>query len=263
MIFYFSGTGNSRHVARRLAHHFGERALAIDDCLKREQTDFALSPGERLGLVFPVYFWGLPVPVRLFVERLTLWGEAPALVYDVVTYGTTIGASHGQLRQALRRRGWHLDRSFAVRMPDVWTPLFNLSNHDRCLRRCQRAERTIGDIIERIDQGRPAPHNFTVVPRWLAAPYYHTYERNRLTRHFWLIKDRCTGCGLCARRCPAGAIVPDDQGHPVWQSPSCYACLRCLHHCPTFAIQYGKHTAGHGQYVYPEHEGANAPTPHL
>ena len=27
-------------------------------------------------------------------------------------------------------------------------------------------------------------------------------------------------------------------------------CLACLHHCPKFAIQYGKNTKKHGQYVH-------------
>ncbi len=29
-------------------------------------------------------------------------------------------------------------------------------------------------------------------------------------------------------------------------------CLGCLHRCPKFAIQHGKDTARHGQYVHPD-----------
>ena len=29
---------------------------------------------------------------------------------------------------------------------------------------------------------------------------------------------------------------------PVWVKERCTMCLSCLHHCPKFAIQYGKHT---------------------
>ena len=28
-------------------------------------------------------------------------------------------------------------------------------------------------------------------------------------------------------------------------------CLGCLHRCPEFAIQYGKNTKKHGQYMNP------------
>ena len=56
---------------------------------------------------------------------------------------------------------------------------------------------------------------------------------------------------MCARHCPEHAIVCNE-GYPVWIKEKCTLCLKCLHHCPQFAIQYGKHTLKHGQFVYPE-----------
>lgn len=253
MLFYFSGTGNSRHVAKRLARHFDERILAMDECLRRGEVSFALSGQERLGFVFPVYFWGLPSVVNDFVACLQLTGEQPSEVYDVLTYGTTIGAAHTYLRRLLRHKGLRLNRSFVVRMPDVWTPLFNLTDRERSLRRCQRAESYIDRIIACLETGQRAPRNFTALPRWLAAPYHATYGTSRRTAHFHLVPDRCISCCLCARQCPAGAIEMSE-GHPVWTKTHCAACLRCLHSCPVFAIQYGRHTAKHGQYLYPERE---------
>lgn len=66
------------------------------------------------------------------------------------------------------------------------------------------------------------------------------------TRGFSLDAEACIGCGLCAKNCPARAIAMEN-GRPVWTSPLCYACLRCLHRCPKFAIQRGRRTKGHGQ----------------
>lgn len=38
---------------------------------------------------------------------------------------------------------------------------------------------------------------------------------------------------------------------PVWTKEERILCLGCLHRCPKFAIQYGKHTKEHGQYLNP------------
>lgn len=60
-------------------------------------------------------------------------------------------------------------------------------------------------------------------------------------------EDRCNGCGLCVRNCPAHAITLRET-KPVWAS-QCFQCLRCINECPTQAIQYGKSTAGRRRYT--------------
>ena len=41
----------------------------------------------------------------------------------------------------------------------------------------------------------------------------------------------CTGCGLCRKSCPAGAIGPDFQV----DADRCISCFRCIRICPTGA----------------------------
>ena len=64
MIFYFSGTGNSRRIALRLAGLTADKAVDIVSL-----TDIPDPKTERrIGLVFPVYAWGLPEPVESFLH---------------------------------------------------------------------------------------------------------------------------------------------------------------------------------------------------
>ena len=44
---------------------------------------------------------------------------------------------------------------------------------------------------------------------------------------------RCTGCGLCARSCPAGAI--DLAGPTRTDADACITCMRCIADCPAGA----------------------------
>ena len=68
MIFYYSGCGNSRYVAERLADSLQEPLHFIPETGPAR----ALGEGEALGFVFPVYAWAPPHLVLDFIRRMQL-----------------------------------------------------------------------------------------------------------------------------------------------------------------------------------------------
>ena len=71
MIFYFSGTGNSRWVAESLGKRLEDAVEDIAD-VKIEKEEYTLPEGEILGFVFPVYAWAPPTIVMDFISLLQL-----------------------------------------------------------------------------------------------------------------------------------------------------------------------------------------------
>ena len=48
--------------------------------------------------------------------------------------------------------------------------------------------------------------------------------------------DRCTGCGICAERCPLGSLHLEE-GRPV-VTDFCFKCMACVKGCPESAITF-------------------------
>ena len=58
MIFYFSATGNSKYAAGRIAASTEDRLISLKDAVRGRSYRYDVSREERIGFVFPVYFWG-------------------------------------------------------------------------------------------------------------------------------------------------------------------------------------------------------------
>ncbi len=68
----------------------------------------------------------------------------------------------------------------------------------------------------------------------------------RAAKFFYVNKEKCNGCGICAENCPTSTISLVN-GKPIW-GDKCYQCLCCINYCPQYAIQYGKQTEKRGRY---------------
>lgn len=243
MILYFSATGNCKYVAARLASAFGQETVSIVDCIQGSVYSFA---DDMIGIVVPTYFWGLPSIVKEFLEKADFHTD---YLYFIASYGTTPGASDAMAGKAIQRK--KIDAFYSVRMPDTWTPIFDLSTPEKVAAFSKTTEAEIDDAIRKISERHTnrcmTPRIPAFLAEWFAQPIYNNDKRR--TVHF-RVEESCIGCGLCAKKCPVQVIEMQGK-RPVWVKEKCVLCLGCLHRCPKFAIQYGKNTQRHGQYTNP------------
>ena len=94
MVFYFSGTGNSYHVAKKLAEGLGEKMIDMARATREDAYEYTLKKGEKLGFVFPVHAWAPPQMVEQFVQRLELYYEEDVYTYAVCTCGQSARGNH-------------------------------------------------------------------------------------------------------------------------------------------------------------------------
>ncbi len=244
MIYWFSGTGNSRFVAEKLAEQTGDTAQSI--FLKPQGA------ADVVGLVFPVYGWMPPAVVLQFVkENLRILSSAK---YRFVVM--TCGDDTGKALNLVRKHGFNPDSAFSVIMPNTYVSLPGFDVDSDKVRKSK-----LGSCIARvlyIAGELSQRHNTTDVHEGMM-PRTKTYLLGMLSRKY-LTNDRkfnvskcCNHCGGCQKACPIGNITMQEN-HPLWNG-SCTGCLACYHTCPCHAINFGSQTKNKGQYTFARHSG--------
>lgn len=249
MIFYFSGTGNSRWVAQCIGEQLNEPVYALAD-FSAENSLLTLQEGERLGFVFPVYSWGPPEVVLRFVNSLHVESK-PEYVYFVCTCGDDTGKTGDVFGRAIEKKGWACKAGFSVTMPntyvclpgfDVDSPLLEEEKRNKAVRRVVGISENLKNYVSKFDcheGGIPRIKTYLIRP---------LFERYMMSVRMFKASEECISCSKCEKVCPLHNIRMKE-GKPEWGN-HCAMCLACYHHCPKHAVAYGNQTKKKGQYVF-------------
>lgn len=243
MIFYFTGTGNSLYTAQTLASD-GEAIISVIDALRTKSFNYVLKDQEKLGFVFPVFFYTVSDPVLEFIRNLKITNAS--FVYAVIPCGASIGSAGAFLKSELKKRGLELQRVDPLVVPDGALIFYDIDSPDNLSKQLGAAANKLAGIKVAIDnrKGNEIKGSSAVGKAMLAA-----YHASMSTKPFY-VESTCIHCGQCAKICPAGAISMVD-GMPSWTKDKCLKCCGCINRCPASAIQYGKKTVSRGRYVNP------------
>lgn len=253
MIYYFSGTHNSRYAALRLGSMCGEDVRFIP-ATEPYTENLSTEIDKTVGFVFPVYAWGVPPIVLDFIKRLpesmaARMNEESVYTWCVATCGDETGMAVEMLKKALQDRGINLSATWSLIMPNVYVllPGFGVDTKDVEKRKLNEAIERIKEIAGKVNKKeRTDDVHIGPMARLKTALIYPLFKRWGIDTKKWHYTDNCIGCGKCANVCPVGNIAMIE-GHPHW-GKDCTSCCGCYHICPTHSAEYGNSTKGKGQY---------------
>ncbi len=254
MIFYFSGTGNSRWVATQLGKALDEKVVSIANALQNAQSGltYDVLPDEKIIFVFPVHSWGPAVLVPEFIEKMTLRNYTVQPVYVVCTCGDECGYTAAMMRRALATKKIVLTKAYSIIMPNnyILLPGFDTDPKDVMQEKLRLAPQRLQAIVENIQQnGTDKIYTTGRFPILKSDIIYPLFKKFNIGRNSFYAKDNCTSCALCVQKCPTQTIAFVN-GHPRW-ADNCVQCLACIHYCPVRAIEYGKISRKKGRYHHP------------
>ncbi|SDZ15073.1 EFR1 family ferrodoxin [Tindallia californiensis] len=239
-IFYFSGTGNSYQVAKKLG-------MKIDDCELIKMTHDIkkeVYKDDMIGIVFPVYYFGLPKVVDKFL--INFESQSSGYLFVIATRG--IPFAGGVRKQLMNIFSNKISYFQYITMGDNFNiDFWNSSSNKVKESRNSQCDDTIQKIAVSINK-RVHKKKYTLIDfmgfitRRFPRYGYETYINKVYGSDecFNVNTEICTGCNKCVTSCPVDNIRFDKQ--VKWMHKDCQLCLACYHCCPTNAIQY---TNGH------------------
>ena len=251
-IFYFTGTGNSLKTAKDIAKKTNTPDCNIVSIAKNISNIQTLNPQNVVGIIFPVYYCGIPKIVNEFLEKIDL--SNACYLFIVALYGSTNG-NGGCIHQAkniLSKRGIKLNAGFYIKSVDnfiLWTwDVPPVEKHEKIHK---TTESKILKITEYITNN---VNHFDKSFMEYIGPVIFGYKKfvknvNYSDKLFYT-NSGCNSCGICAKICPTYNIKFNND-KPKWKSLSCQRCLACLHLCPKKSIEYGKVTKKRSRYKNP------------
>lgn len=257
-IYYFSGTGNSLHVARELQKRIsGTKIIPIISLLNSGVIE---TRAETVGFVFPIHMAMSPVPVRKFLDKIDL--KSAKYIFTIATRVGTRHRAFIDVENILKKQGKVLDSYLSLNMP---------SNDPKFLDWHETTQEEIADLEVEV-QNKLDLIQETIIKKEKSQKKDTTFTRdmpafsvistllpflNKFSSVQFYYDSKCIGCGTCEKVCLSGKIKITKE-KPTWQKDMpCFSCYACINYCPQQAIQIKSprfmktYTEVNGRYSHP------------
>lgn len=247
IIYYFSGTGNSKNVAswlHEVATQMGIACRVFNIAAMERQFD-NYPANALIIIVSPVHGFNYPPLVLNFIarfpkghNRVFLMCTRAGMRIGKYNLPGLSGLTFYLSSLILMLKGYKIKGMIPVDLPSNWVSIHPGLNRPTVDFLYQRNHTKIKTLAPRIlsEKGvwkglRDIVQDTLVMPISLG---YYFIGRFLFAKSFYASRD-CNDCDLCLQACPAKAIIKVNN-RPFWTF-RCESCMKCITNCPKKAIE--------------------------
>lgn len=248
ILFYFSGTGNSKRVAQWFSEFAMEKGIfcQLVDIENVNSSSLEMIESDCLiGIISPIHGFNYPKITLNFIHRLPKGKNRVVLmntragmkVRGKVTLGLT-GVAFILSSLILKKKGYKIIGEIPFDMPSNWISIHPAireksaqfifeKNYIRAKKHFEKLYSQNRNFVARKD----------IIQDVLISPVsfaYYAIGRFFLAKSYY-VSSECTNCNLCIKQCPVKAIKKVND-RPFWTF-RCESCMKCMNNCPTNAIE--------------------------
>lgn len=237
ILYYFSGTGNTKWVGDKFKDSFYKQGIEIDLVNIENVEEFKIDNYEFMILGTSIYAELEPKIVDDFIEKLpSNKNNMKTIVYSTQAAKTASAVSI--LKGKLEKKGYKVVVECMFQMSNNYyfgvgkkteQDIFNIVKDN--------AYKKVKEVVENFLKNKDTKVHLNYLRIAGAKLVVKAYIRllPKMSKNLTSTEE-CIKCGLCLRNCPKGNITFENSG-AVFHS-KCMFCMRCIHLCPINAIRY-------------------------
>lgn len=248
MILYFSGTGNSEYVAKRIGKTADDEVVNL--FLRLRDQDYTEIHSKRTWVVVtPTYAWRIPRIVENWIQKTKFTGNRS--IYFIMTCGADIGNAGKYLKELCSEKGMRFCGCGEVVMPENYIAMFRTPSQDEAFKIICHSEKVIDKLAMNIKSGEKIPQTrISILDQLTSGIVNQMFYPMFVHAKKFSVDKKCISCGKCVKVCPLQNIRMH-HGRPVW-GKECTHCMACICRCPAEAIEYGRHSKELPRYTFPK-----------
>lgn len=236
VIFYFSGTGNTKIIADLYAQEFKKHGISteiipIEDILKGKRKVYAVEY-DLIGFGHPVHAFNAPKIFFDFINHLPGGNDRKSFLFKTAGDPLCKGGATHFVRKRLQERDYdifHEDlhvmpANVAIKFEDELTKQL----YEAAKSNVKRHAEEIINHKKRLQKN----------PLWLRIISYlfslMESEGAKMFGKHLIVNDDCNLCGKCVQECPTENIIKENGD--IKFDKKCALCMRCIYNCPKNAI---------------------------
>ena len=192
MVLYFSGTGNSKYIAKRIAEAIQENAVDLNMKIKENDTS-PLQTGRDVIIVTPTYAWRIPRIVSEWIDKTEFIGGKR--IWFVMNCGSEIGNAANYNRELSEQKKFQYMGTAQILMPENYIAMFDAPKAEEAWKIVTKAEPVIKKIIAYIKAGKEfCPPRNNLYDRFMSGPVNPIFYKFFVKANAFQANDSCIGC---------------------------------------------------------------------
>jgi ferredoxin len=237
VIYYFSGTGNTKWAADKFKDKFKDNNIDIDVVSIENIYEKNINEYDFFIFGTPVHAEVAPKIFKDFISNLPSSDrKINCLLY--CTLGAKKAGALDVMRSTLESKGYRVLVQDYIQMPNNYFFGFGKEpSESRIKELTERAEKQIQNLVEGFIEGKRSIKSVFPMHIGISKIIGRQFLKllPKMSNNLTSTSD-CIKCGLCLRNCPKGNIT-FEEGHAIFHS-NCMMCVRCIHICPKNGIRY-------------------------